>query len=122
MDVKCFEKEFHDKQGYYYETRWVEGPRFKCHYERIARHIKTHFKGKKSSILADIGCGTDRGSLLLAETCTNIIGLDISLSVLKIFKEKLSLKGLNNVNLILCDAENLPLRTQIADVITFFGA
>jgi len=122
MGIKCFEKEFHDKQGYCYKTRWVEGPRFQCHYKRIACHIKTYLKGKRGTILVDIGCGTGRGSLFFAETCTNIIGLDISLSLLKIFKEKLSLKGLNNVDLILCDAENLPLRTEIADVITFFGA
>ena len=122
MEVKRFEKEFHDKQGCHYETRWVEGPRFQCHYERIARHVKTYFKGKKSTILVDIGCGTGRGSLFLAETSVNIIGLDISLSILKIFKEKSSLKGLKNVDLILCDAENPPLRTEIADIVTFFGA
>jgi ubiquinone/menaquinone biosynthesis C-methylase UbiE len=100
----------------------VEGPRFQYHYKRIANHIKTYLKGKRDTILVDIGCGTGRGSLFFTETCTNIIGLDISLSLLKIFKEKLSLKGLNNVDLILCDAENLPLRLKIADVITFFGA
>lgn len=121
MEIKRFEKEFHDKQGYHYEQRWVAQPRFKHHYERIVRHIKFYLRGKNNIRLVDIGCGTGRGSLPFADTCAHIIGVDISHSLLKIFKAKIKSNHLNNIDLILCDAENLPLRNKIADLVTFFG-
>jgi len=121
MKIKCFEKELHDKQGYHYEQRWVAQPRFKLHYERIARHIKFYLRGKNIIRLVDVGCGTGRGSLFFAETHNHIIGLDISSSLLRIFRNKIRSKRLKNIDLILCDAENPPLRTEIADLVTFFG-
>jgi len=120
-EIKRIEKEFHDRQGYHYEQRWVAQPRFKHHYSRIARHIKFYLRRKNGIRLVDVGCGTGRGALFFAETHNHIVGLDISLSLLKIFRNKIRSKRLNNFDLILCDVENPPLREEIADLITFFG-
>ena len=122
LKIKRFEKEFHDKQGYHYEQRWVAQPRFKYHYERIACHTKFYLRGKDNIWLVDVGCGTGRGCLPFADTCAYIIGVDVSRSLLKIFKAKIKSKQLNNIHLVLCDAENLPLRTKVTDLVTFFGA
>jgi SAM-dependent methyltransferase len=69
--------------------------------------------------MVDIGCGTGRGCLYF--TGATIIGLDISLSLLEICKRKAKSRRISNINLVLCDAENPPLRDHRADLVTFYG-
>jgi SAM-dependent methyltransferase len=118
-EVKRLEKDFHDRLGLHYEKRWVEQPRFKWHYRRIAQEVRRYFRSEKNYIMVDVGCGTGRGCLYFTDAV--IIGLDVSISLLEICKRKAKYRRISNVNLVLCDAENPPLRDRRADLVTFYG-
>lgn len=122
IETKKYEKDLSDSQGLRYELRWVKHPRYEHHYKRIAHHVREYFKAIPI-IIVDIGCGTGRGSLFFADFGDTIVGLDISKELLKIFKEKIRARTntIFDVELILCDAENLPFQGSFADLVTFWG-
>jgi ubiquinone/menaquinone biosynthesis C-methylase UbiE len=121
VEVKKSEKDFHDSEGFDYELLWVRHPRFEHHYKRMASHVKNFF-GADQIVTIDIGCGTGRGSLFFVDFGNMVIGLDISRELLKIFKAKLNKADSRlRTELILCDAEALPLKKCIADLVTFWG-
>ena len=70
----------------------------------------------KDEKVLDIGTGTGRFALRLAERGAEAFGIEISKKMLLIAKEKAKKYGLmNNLHLILGDAENLPFRAEIFD-------
>jgi demethylmenaquinone methyltransferase/2-methoxy-6-polyprenyl-1,4-benzoquinol methylase len=68
---------------------------------------------KKGGKILDIGCGTGRNFQFLQEKVGekgNIVGLDLTLPMLRRAKEKMKKKRWKNVNLIQGDAAWLPFR------------
>lgn len=79
---------------------------------------------KKYNIL-DIASGTGDMTIMLAKQFinSNIIGLDISQSMLNIAKQKILKKKLKNrIHLIKGDVENIPIKSNTFDIVTvIFG-
>ncbi|MEM2924724.1 MAG: class I SAM-dependent methyltransferase [Methanocellales archaeon] len=71
--------------------------------------------------IVDIGCGTGRHSILLANLGYSVIGIDISLEMIKIARSK---GGVNsNINFLVASAEALPFKSSsVNSVISIFGA
>ncbi|MEM2925438.1 MAG: class I SAM-dependent methyltransferase [Methanocellales archaeon] len=76
---------------------------------------------KVKGIVFDIGCGTGRQSILLANCGYRVIGIDISLEMIKIARTKSG--GNFNVDFLIASAEALPFKSCSANsVISIFGA
>ncbi|MDH5806284.1 MAG: class I SAM-dependent methyltransferase [Candidatus Methanomethylicaceae archaeon] len=71
--------------------------------------ILNKIRPKEDEIILDIGCGT--GILFKMTNCKNIIGIDISINMLKEAK-----KG-KKADLILADGEFLPIRSESVDIV-----
>ncbi|MCS7097877.1 MAG: methyltransferase domain-containing protein [Candidatus Methanomethyliaceae archaeon] len=65
---------------------------------------------KEDEILLDIGCGT--GILFNMVNCKTMIGLDISINMLR------EVKNRGKIDLILADGEHLPIKDESIDIIT----
>ncbi|MFX0187427.1 MAG: class I SAM-dependent methyltransferase [Candidatus Hodarchaeota archaeon] len=100
----------------YYERRYKE-----IQYNKYKIVLKSYAVGGK--IILDAGCGTGLLYDFLINSLERIktpfysyIAIDISINMLKIFKLKNLNKDKkigNKLNLILCDLENLPIRSNI---------
>ncbi|HEC81127.1 MAG TPA: class I SAM-dependent methyltransferase, partial [Thermoplasmatales archaeon] len=71
------------------------------------------------STVADIGCGNGRHLIYCAEQCSKAIGVDISINLLKIAKEKTQDK--KNVELVHADAVSLPFKNNSVDHVLFIA-
>ncbi len=77
---------------------------------------------QKGSIVLDLGCGNGRNSIYLAKEGMNVIGLDFSLGLIKIAKNKMEWKEvLNRVNLIHGDIASLPLQNDVVDAVLYIA-
>ncbi|RLI24879.1 hypothetical protein DRO57_05535 [Candidatus Bathyarchaeota archaeon] len=116
--------------------RWVQGiPSGPAHlYDRLAtrylepsyEHIVEELRDKTSgeSLIVEVGCGTGKLLLKIAETLKpmSVMGIDISRAMIELSKRNLSRsrsRGL--VDLILADAHNMPIRNQCVDLILSTG-
>jgi ubiquinone/menaquinone biosynthesis C-methylase UbiE len=83
--------------------------------EQMEKYIEVmkEMENLKDKVVLDIGCGTGimEGMLLQAK---HIIGLDISIEMIKIAKEKY--KGCYNISWVNADAENLPIKSKSIDL------
>jgi len=67
--------------------------------------------------IIDIACGTGDFSLSAYKKFpVEIIGVDVSLNMLKIFAVKARKLGVNNLSLLCAEAENLPFKENVFDV------
>lgn len=73
----------------------------------------------EESVVADIGCGNGRHLIHCANRCFNVIGVDISLNLLKITREKT--RGKRNVELVHADALFLPFKNNCIDHLLFIA-
>jgi len=73
------------------------------------------------SVVLDIGCGTGRCTIPLAQKCKRVIGTDISFGMLKKAVIKSDAAGLDNVTYFLADAEELPMKEGIFSAVISFG-
>jgi ubiquinone/menaquinone biosynthesis C-methylase UbiE len=83
--------------------------------EQMEKYVEVmkEMENLKDKVVLDIGCGTGimEGMLLQAK---HIIGLDISIEMIKIAKEKY--KGCYNISWVNADAENLPIKSKSIDL------
>ncbi len=76
----------------------------------------------KNSKVLDLGCGNGRNSIYLAKEGMNVIGLDFSLGLIKIAKNKMEWKEvLNHVNLIQGEIASLPLQDDTVDAVLYIA-
>ena len=75
-----------------------------------------------SDIVADIGCGNGRHLLPCADTCSYVIGVDISQKLLRIVQNKLFNKHILNVSLIHADVVQLPLVDNSLNAVLFIAS
>ncbi len=64
-------------------------------------------------LLLDLGCGNGRHSIFFAGHSTQVVGIDFSLNLLKIAKEKSKSHNVDNVSFILADVNALPFKKNI---------
>jgi ubiquinone/menaquinone biosynthesis C-methylase UbiE len=83
--------------------------------EQMEKYVEVmkEMENLKDKVVLDIGCGTGimEGMLLQAK---HIIGLDISIEMIKIAKERY--KGYYNISWVNADAENLPIKSKSIDL------
>ena len=76
----------------------------------------------EDSIAIDIGCGNGRHLIPCAKRCSKVIGLDVSIEMLKILQDKIEKKKLENVTLIHGDAADIPLDDNSVDAALYIAA
>jgi ubiquinone/menaquinone biosynthesis C-methylase UbiE len=89
------------------------------HLEPMIRGF-AHFSNYRNKLVLEVGCGGGTDLLQFVQQGAQTIGIDASLQSLQICKTRLREKGLV-ATLILCDAENLPFRSGIFDLVYSFG-
>jgi len=95
----------YDHSKYFYWTRRLELTE-----ERVVNKWISDFSG----ICLDVGCGTGRHSLKIAEKGVEVVASDFSLRMLNRLKQKAKKSGaFNRVNLVLADAEYLPFKENV---------
>jgi SAM-dependent methyltransferase len=82
--------------------------------------ISLHLEG--GGDVLDVGCGTGRHLVLMAQQGIRTVGVDISEEMLLAAREKIVHLGAHSqVELILADAEQLPLKNQVFDACVLSG-
>ena len=76
----------------------------------------------KDSIVADVGCGNGRHLIPCAKRCKKVIGVDVSIELLKILQEKIKKEELENVILLHSDAANMPIVDNSTDTALFIAS
>lgn len=72
-------------------------------------------------IVLDMGCGTGRCSIPLAQTGRHVIATDLSVGMLRKAIAKASKSGVGNITYFLADAEDLPLKSGSFSTVISFG-
>jgi SAM-dependent methyltransferase len=78
------------------------------------------FSNYRNKLVLEVGCGARTDFLQFVQQSAQAIDTDASLQSLQICKTRLRGKGLI-ATLILCDAEKLPFRSEIFDLVYSFG-
>lgn len=76
----------------------------------------------KRDMVADIGCGNGRHLFPCAKKCSRVLGVDLSMKLLKIVQKKLHGKSLTNVSLIHADVVQLPFAQDSLDAVLFIAS
>ena len=95
---------------------------YDCRYNKEQKAKYSTALGKcdlnQEKMLLDIGCGTGLFIKIISKKVLHIVGIDFSLTMLKI--ARLRCKPFNNVTLICCDADYLPFKEESFDSIFSF--
>ena len=79
--------------------------------ERCEEEVLREWLDRLESPMLDVGCGSGRYSLRLADRGVEVVSMDLSLRMLKVLLRKLEGRGVReNVHVVLADGENLPFR------------
>jgi ubiquinone/menaquinone biosynthesis C-methylase UbiE len=104
---------FNEKIARSYDS-WSETPQGRAVY-RLEGEVLLKLGGLAvGHRILEVGCGTGAHLKIFLEEGLNVAGVDISLPMLQVAKEKLG----NYVQLFLCEAENLPFREKSFDCVT----
>lgn len=90
-DVTAANIEVHRKEAPYYDALHFEERNLyeRCRRKRAVDFIKRVFRKRTGQLTAlDVGCGTGKLSLLLADSGFEVTSIDLSLEMLQVFKEK----------------------------------
>jgi len=72
--------------------------------------------------ILDVGCGSGVQSVVIAKQGINVVGVDISEEMLLVAKKKIDELGVAAyADLIVCDAENIPLKEEAFDAYFMVG-
>lgn len=71
--------------------------------------LKSYCMFDKNSVVLDVGCGTGRYSVALAQHCKQVIGIDLSPGMLEVAREKAESLGIENVEFLCLDWHELDL-------------
>lgn len=76
--------------------------------------LSKHIDNIKSDIILDLGCGTGRFSNMLAQKAKSLIGIDVTKEMLRMASSEVKY---SNVDFILFDGINLPVKNKKIDLI-----
>jgi len=84
---------------------------------------KALLENLKRGLILDIGCGTGEQTILLAKNGYTVIGMDISMEMIKIANDRINKDNLGDkISLLVASAEALPFREDSVDgLISIFG-
>jgi ubiquinone/menaquinone biosynthesis C-methylase UbiE len=116
IDVKKANIIYHDMEGEVFERAHPEGSSI---YERskVAKSIAfTTGDLNTRDLCVDIGCGTGFVTSFELPIYATIVATDISKRMLQIVRKRFA--QFDSLNLIVCDAGYLPLKSEIADLVS----
>ncbi|MCW3985532.1 MAG: class I SAM-dependent methyltransferase [Candidatus Bathyarchaeota archaeon] len=70
----------------------------------------------QNSIVLDIGVGAGRFSIAIAQKGAEVVAIDIFPKTVKLVKNIVTKHHLNNISLLIADAENLPFKAETFDI------
>ena len=101
--------------AHYEKEVWV---RDKYFHRLIKKQVLNAISNTIGQEILELGVGSGIYLDQLIQKGHFVTGADISIEMIKVSKKKLKRKGHNIFNLVLCDAEFLPFRNSIFDVIS----
>lgn len=112
---------FEDHSPSEYEEKVVESDFWKQVNRVILKKWIRELKGQEGPVI-DIGCGTGRVSHALAQEGFQVIGLDVTVEMVQMAREKARKAGLEErVCYVAGDIWNLPFREGVFSGLVFFG-
>jgi SAM-dependent methyltransferase len=78
--------------------------------DNFLRLLQKHNMLKKDSLVLDVGSGTGKYALAIAEHCKEVVGIDFSPSMVEIAKQKAAEKNIVNVDFQCADWHQLDLK------------
>jgi ubiquinone/menaquinone biosynthesis C-methylase UbiE len=118
-NVVLYERAFHDEQAQYYDHLFADPLPLRKYYEYLVGSIIAPLIRDKA-FEVDLCCGTGKSSLPLAKRGIDVVGIDISREMLRIYARKAAqLPG--KIVLIHADASRPPLRVNSCSAITMIG-
>jgi ubiquinone/menaquinone biosynthesis C-methylase UbiE len=116
-EIVLREAAFHDEQATYYDEMYCDPEPIHSYVRHLVRrHLYPHYAG--APFVVDLCCGTGKGSLPLLELGVPVVGIDISLEMLRAYARKAKDR---NLLLIRADASNPPLAPQSCSAIQMIG-
>ena len=119
-ETKKDQKRFHDERAKIYDstvtnlTFWRAFDAFTLH--KWAEHIH---KGMK---VLDLGCGTGKCTLQVAQKGATVTGVDLSRGMIDIIVDKCKSQVFkDSIQLVIGDVENLPFKGESFDIAVSFG-
>lgn len=88
------------------------------HY-RVFKEIERFMGGFRNKRVMEIGCGAAPHLTWFSKTCISVVGLDISVGMLKLCR---ALWGKANIDFVVADALFLPFRNGVFDLTTVIGS
>ncbi len=114
--IKKINMYFHDEEADYFADRHTarmkeESDFYKSFFENFSHKNKPGLK------ILDIGSGTGLVGQALPEKYGRLICTDISAKMIDIARENLGLKNKKMIDFVICDAETLPFKDKVFDII-----
>jgi len=87
-------------------------------YRKVYLEMTSSLQGLKDKSIVDVGCGTSDYLKWLTDDCKRLVGVDISVEMLKLCREDLG----KSIELVAADALHLPFKDEAFDISTTFQA
>ena len=116
VEVKKANVRHHDVEAEIFERAHPEGSSI---YERSKVLKSIAFIAENSDVrdlCVDVGCGTGFVTSFELPLYTTLVAMDISRRMLEVARKRHD--HFKSLNLVLCDAEHLPLKSEIADLVS----
>jgi ubiquinone/menaquinone biosynthesis C-methylase UbiE len=116
VEVKKANIRHHDVEAEFFERVHPEGSSV---YERAKVSKSIAFIAERSDVrdlAVDVGCGTGFVTSFELPLYRSVVATDISRRMLEVVEKRFGY--VNSLNLVVCDAEYLPLKSEIADLVS----
>ena len=116
IEVKKANILHHDVEAKFYECAHPEGSSI---YQRskVLKSIEFIIENSVTrDLCVDIGCGTGFVTSFEVPIYRNVVAIDISTSMLEVTRKRLI--NFNSLNLVVCDADYLPFKNEVADLVS----
>ena len=105
-EAKQYEQRYLLSKGYLFD--WVE-----------KMTVLNALNLQEEDVVLDIGCGTGRLSLEIAQRCRKVYGLDFSTESIAVLNKKINEKGITNIKTFVGDvSELLPIKEKIDKIVS----
>jgi ubiquinone/menaquinone biosynthesis C-methylase UbiE/uncharacterized protein YbaR (Trm112 family) len=118
--IAIYEAAFHDQQAGSYDDLFTDPYPLHSYYTKLIEH-QVYDHVRDAPFIVDLCCGTGKSSIPLIARGKFVIGIDISLEMLKAFAAKCLAKHYTNFLLLRADASMPPIKEGSCKAITVIG-